>query len=101
MFCQKNFFTELEVIDASGFVSIHLVKYSTATTANLFPLAKVAGDQQGRCPIFGVAISEVSVVFLPMVLLGEVKSFDRLHMSGNLLSIPDMCRPIESLSYDF
>jgi hypothetical protein len=37
MFCQKNFFTEIEVIDASSFASIHLVKYSTATTANLFP----------------------------------------------------------------
>jgi hypothetical protein len=41
----------------------------------------VAGGQQGQCPIFGVAISEVSVVFLPKVLLGEVKSFDRLHTS--------------------
>jgi hypothetical protein len=81
MFCQKKFFTELEVIDASGFASIHLVKYSTITTTNLFPLEKVLGGQQGQCPIFGVAISEVSVVFLLKVLLGEVKSFDRLHMS--------------------
>jgi hypothetical protein len=80
-FSQKNFFTEIEVIDASSFASIHLVKHSTATTANLFPLAKVVGGQQGQCPIFGVAISEVSVVFLPKVLLGEVKSFDRLHTS--------------------
>jgi hypothetical protein len=37
LFCQKIFFTELEVIDASGFASIHLVKYSIATIANLFP----------------------------------------------------------------
>jgi hypothetical protein len=36
MLCQKNFFTESEVIDASGFASIHLVKYSTAMTMNLF-----------------------------------------------------------------
>jgi hypothetical protein len=69
------------VIDASGFASIHLVKYSTAMTANLFPLAKVIGGHQGQCPIFGVAISEVSVVFLLKVLVGEVKSFDRLHTS--------------------
>jgi hypothetical protein len=79
MFCQKKFCTKSEVIDASGFASIHLAKYSTTTTANLFPLAKVVGDQQGRYPIFGAAISEVSLVFLPKVLLGEVKSFDRLH----------------------
>ena len=37
MFCQKNFLTVSEVIFASGFASIHLAKYSTATTANLFP----------------------------------------------------------------
>ena len=41
MFCQKNFFTASEVIVASGLASIHLVKYSIATTMNLFPLAKV------------------------------------------------------------
>jgi hypothetical protein len=80
-FARKNFFTESKVIDASGFASIHLVKYSTTTTANLFPLAKVARGQQGRCPIFEVAISEELVVFLPKVLLGEVKSFDRVHTS--------------------
>jgi hypothetical protein len=37
MFSQKKFFTESKVIDASGLASIHLVKYSTATTLNLFP----------------------------------------------------------------
>ena len=37
MFCQKNFFTVSEVIVASGLASIHLVKYSIATTMNLFP----------------------------------------------------------------
>jgi hypothetical protein len=35
MFCQKNFLTTLEVIFTSGLASIHLVKYSTATTAYL------------------------------------------------------------------
>jgi hypothetical protein len=69
------------VIDASGFASIHLVKYSTVTTANLFPLAKVVGGQQGQCPIFGVAMLEVSVVFLSKVLLDVMKSFDRIHIS--------------------
>jgi hypothetical protein len=53
----------------------------TATIANLFPLAKVAGANKVNGPIFGVVISEVSVVFLPKVLLGEEKSFDRLHTS--------------------
>jgi len=37
MFYQKNFFTVSNVIFASGLASIHLVKYSMATTANLFP----------------------------------------------------------------
>ena len=37
MFCQKNFLIVYEVMVASGFASIHLVKYSMATTANLFP----------------------------------------------------------------
>ena len=37
IFCQKNFFTNSDVIVASGLGSIHLVKYSIATTANLFP----------------------------------------------------------------
>jgi hypothetical protein len=40
MFCQKNFLTDSEVIVASGSASIHLVKYSTATTTNLFPLCE-------------------------------------------------------------
>ena len=40
MFYQKNFFTVSEVIVASGLASIHLVKYSIATTANLFPLRR-------------------------------------------------------------
>ena len=37
MFCQKNFFTNSDVIVARGLASIHLVKYSIATTASLFP----------------------------------------------------------------
>jgi len=36
-FRQKSFFTDYEVMVARGFASIHLVKYSIATTANLFP----------------------------------------------------------------
>ena len=37
MFYQKNFFTISDVIFASGLASIHLMKYSMATTTNLFP----------------------------------------------------------------
>jgi hypothetical protein len=37
MFYQKNFLTDSNVMVASGLASIHLVKYSTATTTNLFP----------------------------------------------------------------
>jgi len=55
MFCQKNFFTDSDVILASGLASIHLVKYSMATTANLFPLVMVAAAQPGPSPIFGGA----------------------------------------------
>jgi hypothetical protein len=51
----EDFFTDSEVMVAKGFASIHLVKYSIATTANLFPLAKVAMAQQGPCPIFAMA----------------------------------------------
>jgi hypothetical protein len=80
MFCQKNFFTASEVIDAKSFASIHLVEYSIVTTANLLPLARVAESQQGPHLIFGVAISEVSFVSLPKVFLEVVKSFDRPHM---------------------
>jgi hypothetical protein len=36
MFCQKNFFIDSKVIVAKGFASIHVVKYSIATTTNLF-----------------------------------------------------------------
>ena len=37
IFCQKNFFTISDVILVNGLASIHLVNYSMATTANLFP----------------------------------------------------------------
>ena len=47
IFCQKKFFTVSHVILASGLALIHLVKYSMATTANLFPLAIVAAAQPG------------------------------------------------------
>ena len=55
MLYQKNFFTISEVIVASGLASIHLVKYSIATTTNLFPLAKVVVARQGPYPIFAMA----------------------------------------------
>jgi hypothetical protein len=35
IFCQKNFLTASEVMLTRGLASIHLVKYSTATTAYL------------------------------------------------------------------
>ena len=50
--CQKNFFTVFDVILVSGLASIHLVKYSMATTANWFPLAMVVVAQPGPFPIF-------------------------------------------------
>ena len=37
IFYKKKIFTVSEVIVASGLASIHLVKYSIATTMNLFP----------------------------------------------------------------
>jgi hypothetical protein len=38
MFCQKNFWAVFDVIVETALASIHLVKYSTATKANLrFP----------------------------------------------------------------
>ena len=55
MFYQKNFFTVSDVIVASGLVSIHLVKYSIATTTNLSPLVMVVAAQLGPSPIFGGA----------------------------------------------
>jgi hypothetical protein len=57
MFCQKNFLTVSNVIVANGLASIHLVKYSTAIIANLFPLAKVEEVQPDPCPTFAVAMS--------------------------------------------
>ena len=37
MFCQKNILIVSKVFVASGFASIHLVKYSMEMTVNLFP----------------------------------------------------------------
>jgi hypothetical protein len=52
MFCQKNFWTVTEVIVAKGFASIHLEKYSTATTTYL-KLVEVGLTNRG--PIFATA----------------------------------------------
>jgi hypothetical protein len=49
MFCQKNFCTVAEVIVAKGFASIHLEKYSTATTTYLnFPCAGGSGPNKSK-----------------------------------------------------
>jgi hypothetical protein len=49
MFCQKNFWTVTEVIVAKGFASIHLEKYSTATTTYLkLPCAGGSGPNKSR-----------------------------------------------------
>jgi len=50
MFYQKNFLIVSEVIVASGFASIHLVKYAIATTANLFPLYVVRKGRTKSIP---------------------------------------------------
>ena len=50
IFCQKNFFIVSDVIVASGLASIHLVKYSMATTANLFPPCDGGSDPTRSIP---------------------------------------------------
>jgi hypothetical protein len=49
MFCQKNFCTVAEVMVSKGLASIHLVKYSTATTTYFkFPCAGGSGPSKSR-----------------------------------------------------
>jgi hypothetical protein len=49
IFCQKNFWTVTEVIVAKGFASIHLEKYSTATTTYFkLPCAGGSGPNKSR-----------------------------------------------------
>jgi hypothetical protein len=49
MFCQKNFCNVAEVIVAKGFASIHLEKYSTATTTYFkFPCVGGNGPNKSR-----------------------------------------------------
>jgi hypothetical protein len=49
MFCKKNFCTVAEVIVAKGFASIHLEKYSNATTTYFkFPCAGGSGPNKSR-----------------------------------------------------
>jgi hypothetical protein len=49
IFCQKIFWTVTEVIVAKGFASIHLEKYSTATTTYFrFPCAGGSGPSKSR-----------------------------------------------------
>ena len=50
MFYQKNFFTASDVIVASGLASIDLVKYSMATTVNLFPPVMVVVPNKVHAP---------------------------------------------------
>jgi hypothetical protein len=47
IFCQKNFYTVAEVIVAKGFASIHLEKYSTATTT-YFKLPCAGGSEPNK-----------------------------------------------------
>jgi hypothetical protein len=55
IFCQKNFLIVAEVMVARGLASIHFVKYSTATTANLkLPWAVGSGPTMSipqRCSV--------------------------------------------------
>jgi hypothetical protein len=49
IFCQKNLCIMAEVIEAKGFASIHLKKYSTATTTYFkFPYASGSGPIKSR-----------------------------------------------------
>jgi hypothetical protein len=49
MFCQKNLCTVAEVIVAKGFASIHLEKYSTATTTYFkFPYTGGSGPNKSK-----------------------------------------------------
>jgi hypothetical protein len=49
MFCQKNFWTVIEVIVAKGFASIHLEKFSTATTTYMkLPCAGGSGPNKSK-----------------------------------------------------
>jgi hypothetical protein len=49
IFCQKNFWTVTEVIVAKGFTSIHLEKYSTATTTYFkLPCAGGSGPNKSK-----------------------------------------------------
>jgi hypothetical protein len=49
MFCQKNFCIVAKVIVAKGFASIHLEKYSTATTTYLrLPCAGGSGPNKSK-----------------------------------------------------
>jgi len=69
------------VILASGLASIHLVKYSMATTANLFPLVMVAVVQLGPCPISTEARCVGLSVLVPKALIDGVMYFGMLGMS--------------------
>ena len=63
MFCQKNFFTIFDVILASGFASIHLVKYLIATMANLLPPSEdVHGPTRSMPHLFNGHVGGMSYV---------------------------------------
>ena len=71
IFCQKNFWTVAEVIVAKGFASIHLEKYSTATTTYLrFPWA----DGNGRTCRLLMNLLQMEYDVLPTKVLKEDKA---------------------------
>jgi hypothetical protein len=64
MFCQKNFLTDSNVIVASGLASIHLVKYSTTTMANLFPPCECGNGPTRSIPhLYNGRVGGMSFVF--------------------------------------
>jgi hypothetical protein len=63
IFCQKNFWIVVEVIVAKGFTSIHLEKYSTATTTYFkLPYAGGSGPNKSRPNLCNGQVSYISCV---------------------------------------
>jgi uncharacterized membrane protein len=76
MFCQKNFWTVTEVIVAKGFASIHLEKYSIATTTYLkLPCAGGSGPNKSR-PHFATTKLVVLAGLAMKVVSGLLHIFD-------------------------
>ena len=98
MFCQKNFFTVSKVIVASGLASIHLVKYSIATTANLFPLQRWQGSDKIHAPSLKRSSGCYELYCGQRLWLVWGCALACLSCLNNLLRIFDMHGPIESTS---